>query len=228
MLFLGGFRSDMTGTKALYLSEQCSRSGQACTRFDYRGHGASSGAFTDGCIGDWADDALAILDRVVEGPAILVGSSMGGWIMLLVALKRLSRVKGLIGIAAAPDFTEDLIFAGLNAAQKAKLENNGRIDLPSPYGEPDPITQKLIDDGRQHLLLGNEIGLGCPVHLLQGQEDREVPWRTALNLAERISSRRVAIELIKDGDHRLSRDEDLLRLGRALGHMTDDVRAREA
>ncbi len=229
IMFLGGFRSDMTGTKAAFLADHCRVRGLAYTRFDYRGHGASSGAFEEGCIGDWADDAIEVLDRVVRKPAILVGSSMGGWIMLLVALARLARVRGLIGIAAAPDFTEDLIFAGFDRAQRRTLETDGIVDFPSPYGEPDPITRRLIEDGRRHLMLRDRIGIERPAHLLQGQADLEVPWRTALTLAERLESPDVVVELVKDGDHRLSRDADLARLGNALDRMveTTDTNSEE-
>ncbi|MEO1020379.1 MAG: alpha/beta hydrolase [Pseudomonadota bacterium] len=219
IMFLGGFRSDMSGTKAEHLAEYCKRHGYAYTRFDYRGHGASSAAFEDGCIGDWADDAVQVFDQVTQGPAILIGSSMGGWMMLLVARQRLARIKGLIGIAAAPDFTEELIFADFDERQKQTLQDEGIVYLPSQYGEPDPITRRLIEDGRNHLLLRSPIAIDCPVHLLQGQEDPDVPWRTALRLGERLTGRDVTIELIKDGDHRLSRDPDLGRLSDTLDRM---------
>lgn len=223
VLFLGGFASDMTGTKALRLEAHCRARGQAFTRFDYHGHGQSSGRFRDGTIGAWADDAVAVLDRVVEGPVVLVGSSMGGWIMLLVALARPERVKGLIGIAAAPDFTERLIRPALSAEQRATLARDGVLLQPSAYGEPLPITQALLDEGRDHLLLGAPIAIGCPVHLLHGQLDPDVPFQLGLELAQQLESRAVTVELVRDGDHRLSREADLRRLTAALDRMLEAV-----
>ena len=223
VMFLGGFASDMTGTKALYLEAHCRAAGRAFTRFDYRGHGASSGRFVDGTIGDWTADALAVLDRVVEGPVVLVGSSMGGWIMLLVALARPERVKGLVGIATAPDFTERLIRGVLTAEQAAVLAREGVLLQSSDYGEPLPITARLLDEGREHLLLDAPIAIGCPVHLLHGQADRDVPFGLALELADRLESRQVTLELVKDGDHRLSREADLRRLTVALERVLEAV-----
>jgi pimeloyl-ACP methyl ester carboxylesterase len=223
VLFLGGFASDMTGTKALRLEAHCRARGQAFTRFDYRGHGRSSGSFKDGTIGAWADDAIAVLDRVVEGPAVLVGSSMGGWIMLLVALARPERVKGLIGIAAAPDLTERLIREALTPEEVRNLERDGVLHQPSAYGDPLPITARLLDEGRDHLLLAAPIPIGCPVHLLHGQADPDVPFELSLELAQALASRRVTVELVKDGDHRLSREPDLRRLTAALDRMLEAV-----
>jgi pimeloyl-ACP methyl ester carboxylesterase len=223
VLFLGGFASDMTGTKALRLDAHCRARGQAFTRFDYRGHGASSGQFTDGTIGEWAADALAVLDRVVEGPALLVGSSMGGWIMLLVALARPERVKGLIGIAAAPDFTERLMKDAMTPEEAATLARDGVLLQPSEYGAPLPITARLLDEGRDHLVLDQPIPIGCPVHLLHGQADPDVPFELALELADRLESRAVTLELVKDGDHRLSREADLRRLTAALDRIVEAV-----
>ena len=217
VMFCGGFMSDMTGTKATALEAHCRRTGRAFLRFDYSGHGASGGAFRDGTIGGWRDDALAVLDRVASGPQILVGSSMGGWIVLLLALARPERVAGLVGVAAAPDFTEDLIWSTLDEAARRTLADAGEIVMPCDYGEdPYPITMGLIEEGRDHLLLGAPIALGCPIHLLQGMRDEDVPWRTALRIAEQVASEIVTVELIKDGDHRLSRDEDLDRLAAAV------------
>ena len=217
VMFLGGFMSDMTGTKASALEAHCRRTGRACVGFDYAGHGASGGAFRDGTIGRWRDDALAVLDSIARGPQILVGSSMGGWIMLLAALARPERVAGLVGVAAAPDFTEDLIWSGLDADARRTLRESGAIVLPCDYGDdPYPITMGLIDEARSHLLLRGPIPLHCPIHLLQGMADEDVPWRTALALAERVESTDVVVELVKDGDHRLSRDHDLARLCAAV------------
>jgi pimeloyl-ACP methyl ester carboxylesterase len=223
VVFLGGFASDMTGTKALRLEAHCRARGQAFTRFDYRGHGASSGRFEDGTIGSWTADATAVLDRVVEGPAVLVGSSMGGWIMLLLALARPERVQGLIGIAAAPDFTERLMRDVLTADEAAVLARDGVLLQPSEYGAPLPITTRLLDEGREHLLLDQPIAIGCPVHLLHGQADPDVPFGLALELADRLASRAVTVELVKDGDHRLSREADLRRLTAALDRMLEAV-----
>ena len=224
VLFLGGFASDMTGTKALRLEEHCRARGQAFTRFDYRGHGSSSGSFADGTIGLWASDAIAVLDQVVDGPAVLVGSSMGGWIMLLVALARPERVAGLVGIASAPDFTADLIEPALTAEQQAALADDGGFMLPSEYDEaPTPITRRLLEDGRQHLLLRAPIAIDRPVHLIHGQRDPDVPWPTSLRLAERLAAEDVTIELIKDGDHRLSRPQDLARITHAVDRIVASV-----
>ena len=217
VMFCGGFMSDMTGTKATALEAHCRRTGRAFVRFDYSGHGASGGAFRDGTIGGWRDDALAVLDRVASGPQVLVGSSMGGWIVLLLALARPERVAELVGVAAAPDFTEDLIWSTLDDRARQTLAETGEIVMPCDYGEdPYPITMGLIEEGRDHLLLGGPIALGCPIHLLQGMRDEDVPWRTALRIAEQVESENVTVELIKDGDHRLSRDEDLSRLTAAV------------
>ncbi len=217
VMFCGGFMSDMTGTKATALEAHCRRIGRAYVRFDYSGHGASGGAFRDGTIGAWRDDALAVLDRVASGPQVLVGSSMGGWIVLLLALARPERVAGLVGVAAAPDFTENLIWSALDDEGRRTLAETGEIVMPCDCGEdPYPITMGLIEEGRDHLLLRAQIAIGCPIHLLQGMRDEDVPWRTALQIAELVESERVTVELVKDGDHRLSRDEDLARLTAAV------------
>jgi pimeloyl-ACP methyl ester carboxylesterase len=224
VLFLTGFRSDMTGGKALHLERHCARAGQGYLRFDYRGHGASGGRFEDGCTGDWCEDALAILDRVIQGPVVLVGSSMGGWIMLLAALRRPERVRGLVGIAAAPDFTHDLILPGLTPGRRQLLHRDGVLLAPSAYGEPTPITRRLLEDGDRHLLLHGPIPIRCPIHLLHGQEDPDVPWQTSLRLAARLESPAVTVELVKDGDHRLSREEDLRRIAAAVDRVLEQTR----
>jgi pimeloyl-ACP methyl ester carboxylesterase len=217
VVFLGGFRSDMTGTKALFIEDYCRRHGRAYLRFDYFGHGESSGDFAAGTIGRWRDDAVAVIDSLTEGPQVLVGSSMGGWIMVLAALARPDRVAALVGIAAAPDFTADLLPKRLSATQLRELHDKGRIVLPSSY---DPAgflyTKALVEDGSRHLVLRGPVSLRCPVRLLHGMEDESVPWRQSLALAERLESTDVALTLIKGGDHRLSRDEDLARLARVL------------
>jgi pimeloyl-ACP methyl ester carboxylesterase len=216
VVFLPGFNSDMTGSKATALAAYCAASGQAFLRFDYSGHGASGGRFIDGTIGRWTKDSLAVIDQLTEQDIILVGSSMGGWIGLLVALARPERVRGLLGIAAAPDFTETLMWDAMLPAEQAALMRDGLMMIPSQYGDPTPITRALIEDGRTHKLLHAPIALDCPVRLLHGQNDPDVPWQTALRLAEQLASADVQVMLIKDGDHRLSRPADLALLTRIL------------
>ena len=216
VVFLPGFASDMQGAKALALDAFCAARGAAMLRLDYSGHGESGGAFADGTIGRWLADALCVIDRVAEGPLLLVGSSMGGWIGLHVALARPERVVGLVGIAAAPDFTETLMWGSMAPAERGRLLADGFLDVPSQYGPPLRITRALIEDGRRHCLLDGPIPLHRPVRLLQGQRDDDVPWETALKLAERIAGEDVRVTLIKDGDHRLSRQGDLALLGRTV------------
>ncbi len=212
VVFLPGFRSDMTGDKAMALAALCRARGQAMLLFDYSGHGASGGAFTDGTVGRWTADALAAVDALTEGPLVLVGSSMGGWIGLLLALARPERVTGFVGVAAAPDFTEALMWETMLPAERATLERDEVLYVPSAYGEPTPVTRALIEDGRTHLVMGGPIPLRCPVRLLHGQADADVPWETAVRLAERIEAVDVQVMLVKDGAHRMSRamDVDLL------------------
>jgi pimeloyl-ACP methyl ester carboxylesterase len=213
IVFLPGFRSDMEGAKALRLAAFAAARGQAMLRLDYSGHGASGGRFEDGTIGLWTADARRVIDGLTEGPVLLVGSSMGGWIGLNIAQQaRPERIAGFVGIAAAPDFTETLIWESMPETARARLLEEGVVHAPSAYGDPLPITRALIEDGRRHLCLGGSIPLRCPVRLLQGQRDADVPWRTALTLAERVESEDVHVILIKDGDHRLSREADLVAL----------------
>ena len=217
VVFLGGFASDMTGTKAGALEAACREAGRAYVRFDYSGHGASSGRFEDGTIGRWTEDALAVLDAVCEGRQVLVGSSMGGWIMVLAALARPDRVAGLIGIAAAPDFTEDLMWAGFGQDARRALETDGVWHEPSATGEtPLAITRALIDEGREHLVLRGPIAIACPVRLIHGMKDSDVPWTVSLRLAEALPSADVVLTLVREGDHRLSEPADLERLRRTL------------
>jgi pimeloyl-ACP methyl ester carboxylesterase len=223
VVFLTGFRSDMTGAKALHLEAHCARAGRAFLRFDYRGHGASGGRFEDGCIGDWRDDALTMLDEVVPEPVLLVGSSMGSWMMLLAALSRPEMVRGLVGLAPAPDFTRDLMAAKLTPEQAAALARDGVLLAPSAYGEPTPITARLLAEGERHLLLDQPIPFRGPVHLLHGQMDPDVPWQTSLRLAACLESAAVTVELVKDGGHRLSREEDLRRIAAALDRVLEQV-----
>ena len=217
VVFLPGFASDMEGEKARFVAAFCAARGQAVLRFDYSGHGASDGHFEEGTIGRWRHDALDVIDALSDGPLLLIGSSMGGWLALLVALARAPRLAGLIGIAAAPDFTEALIWAAMPFAARETLMREGRIMAPSAYGPPTPITRALIEEGRRHLLLEGPIALTAPVRLLHGQADPDVPWELSLRLAERITGGDVTVTLIKDGDHRLSRPADLALLGATLG-----------
>lgn len=225
VMFLTGFKSDMQGGKATALEDFCVSRGQAFTRFDYYGHGESSGAFEDGTIGRWADDAVHVLDNVTEGPQILVGSSMGGWIMLLCALARPARIAGLVGIAAAPDFTRDLIPPALTPDQLAALDAQGYCDIPNCYDDQEPyrIRKSLLDEGDKHLLLNGEIALDVPVRLIHGIEDADVPWQTALKISEQLTSRDVEIQFVKAGDHRLSEPHDLDRLTRTVGTLLESV-----
>jgi pimeloyl-ACP methyl ester carboxylesterase len=217
VVFLGGYMSDMTGTKATFLEDACRRAGRAFLRFDYQGHGESSGDFEDGTIGLWAADAIAALDALTEGPQILVGSSMGGWIMLLAALARPERVAGLVGIAAAPDFTQELMWDRFSDGVRATISAEGVYREPSPYGErPYTITRRLIEEGRDHLLLGGAIPLTCPTRLLHGMADPDVPYTVSLRLAERLAAADVEVQLVKAGDHRLSSAGDLDRLHAAI------------
>jgi pimeloyl-ACP methyl ester carboxylesterase len=225
ILFLPGFRSDMQGNKAQALSAHCRRRGQACTRFDYFGHGASSGDFRAGTIGCWIGDALAVLDRLTQGPQLLVGSSMGCWIALLVALARPDRVAGLVGIAGAPDFTEDLVWAKLDEGQRRQLKEQGEVTYDSAYEDGRvPFTRTLIEEGRNHLLLRGPIAHSCPVRLLHGMADPDVPYQTSLRLAERLAGGEVTLELIADGDHRLSRESDLTRILAAVDELSGKIR----
>ena len=216
VVFLPGFRSDMNGDKATALAAFCAERGQAMLRFDYSGHGVSGGVFEDGTIGQWTADALTAIDRLTDGKLILVGSSMGGWIALLAALKRPERIAGLIGIAAAPDFTQRLMWDSMTFEERARIQREGVLHIPSQYGAPTPVTLGLIEDGRAHLLLEGPILLDCPVRLLHGQDDPDVPWELALRTAERLTTKDLEIVLIKDGDHRLSRPRDLAVLRRTL------------
>jgi pimeloyl-ACP methyl ester carboxylesterase len=217
IVFLAGLRSDMTGTKATYLDEYCRHRGLSYVRFDYFGHGASRGDFADGSVGRWAEDAIAVIDELTRGPQILVGSSMGGWIMLLAARARPERIYALVGIAAAPDATEDLLWRRLNAAQRRELLASGSVTVPSEY-DPAGYTYHLdlIEDGRRHLVLRAPLALDCPVRLLHGLRDASVPWQTSLHLARQLAGRDVCVTLVKDGDHRLSTAADLARLAATL------------
>lgn len=222
VVFLGGFTSDMTGIKATTLERWCRGRGQAFVRFDYSGHGASSGQFADGTIGRWGDEALAVLDQLTEGPQILVGSSMGAWLMLLTALARPQRIAALLGLACAIDFTEYLLWERLDENLRERLRRERVISLPSAYGEPYIITLNLIEKAKQHQLLDRpELPITCPVRLIHGMKDADVPWQTSVRVMERLTSSDARLLLIKDGEHTLSREQDLLLLTRALGDLLD-------
>jgi pimeloyl-ACP methyl ester carboxylesterase len=233
LLWLGGFKSDMRGTKAEALDRWAEQHGRGCTRFDYSGHGESSGAFEDGTIGRWLEDSLAVFTRVCSGPQILVGSSMGGWLALLLARDLQRRggtarasVAGMVLIAPAVDFTEELMWKRFPAATKRELQQKGVWMRPSQYSEaPYPITLPLIEEGRRHLLLGEMIETGCPVRILQGVQDEDVPWQHALDLVARFARDDVVLTLVKDGDHRLSRPEDIERLLAAVAELSAAVEA---
>lgn len=224
IVFLGGFRSDMTGTKALWLEDWARARGRAFLRFDYRGHGASSGDFLDGAIGDWADDAGAAVSRLTEGKQILVGSSMGGWIALVLARRMPERVAALVGIAAAPDFTEAM-WSGMDQGQQRQLMEAGRIEQPSDYSdEPYVITRHLIEDGRENLVLASPLALPFPVRLLQGTADTDVAPSVALRLLDHIDCPDARLTLVKDADHRFSGPRELALIGKTLHGVTQAVR----
>lgn len=213
VVFLGGFMSDMAGTKALALEAHCRVSGQAYLRLDYAGHGESSGEFADGTIGSWRDDALAVIEDATEGPLLLIGSSMGGWIALLLALAMKDRVTGLIGIAAAPDFTDKLMWRDFTEEQRRGITENGSIELASDYGdEPYVITRALIEEGKTMALLDGEIDLDIPVRLIHGLQDNDVPPDWSMKIAERLTGDDVDVTMVKGGGHSLSEPADLKRL----------------
>lgn len=211
-VWLSGFNSDMSGTKVLSLEAWAQQQGVNFVAFDYSGHGLSDGDFADGTISAWREDALAVIDERTEGDLILVGSSMGGWLALLSAMARPERVKGLVLIAPAPDFTEKLMWPEFSATAKAEIIEKGRHMRPSDYGEPYPITRDLIEDGRKWQILDSDITFTGPVRILQGMADADVPWQHAQQLVSKMTSQDLVFSLVKDGDHRLSRDQDIARL----------------
>jgi len=218
--FFSGFMSDMSGKKVQDLADFCQARGQAMLRFDYRAHGQSEGIFAETGLQDWLDDALDVIDTT-QGPLLLVGSSMGGWIMLLAALARRERVVGIVGIAPAPDFTEELVWGQIGPAEREALMRDGMFAQPSAYSDqPYMISRKLIEDGRKLLLLRGPIALDCPVRLLHGMKDGDVPYDYSLRLARKLASPDVAVTLIKDGDHRLSRDQDLAQIRDAVASLS--------
>lgn len=215
VIFLGGFRSDMMGTKAEYLAQACARRGQAYLRFDYSGHGQSGGSFIEGTIGSWVGDALAVIDTLTQGPLIVIGSSMGGWIALRAALLRKERVKGLIGLAAAPDFTRSLP-ALMTQAQKEELESKGYFTEANDYDSDYIFTKKLLEEGEAHCMLDGPIAIDCPVRLIQGMKDADVPWQTAHRIAGALRTQDKKVYLREEGTHRLSSEEDLALLDRLV------------
>lgn len=227
VIFLPGFRSDMQGGKALALEAHCRAVGRAFLRFDYSGHGRSDGRFVDGTVGGWCSDVLDVLDTLATGPQVLVGSSMGGWLMLLAALARPQRIAGLVGIATAADFATRLMAQRLSAAAKATLERDGIVHLPSAYSpEPTPVTKRLVEEARQHELLDAPIPLRCPVRLIHGTADPDVPWQLSLDVMQKLEATDVELHLVKDGDHRLSSDHDLARLCRVAEEVCRLAEAR--
>lgn len=226
LFWLGGFNSDMRGTKALALDAWAEEHGRACVRFDYSGHGESGGAFIDGTIGRWLEESIAVFERFCRGPQVVIGSSMGGWMALLLARALATReaaatLAGLVLIAPAPDFTEQLMWNGFSDEVRQQIITNGVWMRPSEYGDgaPYPITRALIEEGRNHLLLGSAIELGCPVRILQGAQDPDVPWQHAFALAHRLPAEDVVLTMIQDGDHRLSRPQDIARIMAAVAEM---------
>jgi pimeloyl-ACP methyl ester carboxylesterase len=226
LFWLGGFNSDMKGTKALALDAWAEARGRACVRFDYSGHGESGGAFVDGTIGRWLEESIAVFEQFCRGPQIVIGSSMGGWMALLLAreiakgkVAKNASLAGLVLIAPAPDFTEELMWKGFSPEIRREIEQKGVWLRPSQYGEPYPITRALIEEGRNHLLLGGSIAVGCPVRILQGAQDPDVPWRHAFALAQRLPADDVVLTMIQDGDHRLSRPQDIARILAAVAEI---------
>ncbi len=227
VMFLSGFNSNMEGDKAMALERWCLHRGQQFTRFDYFGHGKSSGKFPEGTIGRWGDDALAILDAVTEGPQLLVGSSMGGWLMLLLAQQRAERIVGLLGLAAAPDFTQRLRDSGLRPGDREQLETQGYCEMPCDYddGEPYVISAGLLQEAEQHLLLGKPLAIDCPVRLIQGQMDSDVPWEVAMQLLSNIRGSDTEVILVKEGNHRLSGAADIRRMTDIVAQMLDAAKS---
>jgi pimeloyl-ACP methyl ester carboxylesterase len=227
LFWLGAFNSDMKGTKALALDAWAAEHGRACVRFDYSGHGESGGQFVDGTIGRWLEESVAVFEQFCQGPLVVIGSSMGGWMALLLARElarrqRSEMLAGLVLIAPAPDFTEELMWKGFSPQIRTEIESKGVWLRPSEYGDgsPYPITRALIEDGRNHLLLGSSIEVGCPVRILQGAQDPDVPWRHAFALVHRLPADDVVLTMIQDGDHRLSRPQDIARIIAAVAEIS--------
>jgi pimeloyl-ACP methyl ester carboxylesterase len=229
VLFCTGFNSDMGGDKAMAIAAWCRSQGRQFTRFDYSGHGASSGNFEDGTLGDWLEDALAIFDRVTSGQQIIVGSSMGAWVMLLLAVARSQRVNSLLAIAPAPDFTRYMLRERLSAAQVAQLAEDGYCQIDNQYddGQPYRIRRRLLEEAEQHEMLDTVIGIDCPVRIIHGQRDQDIPWQRSLQLVEALRSDDVELQLVKQGDHRLSTAVDIQRMLATLEQLVGQVGADE-
>jgi pimeloyl-ACP methyl ester carboxylesterase len=225
LFWLGGFKSDMCGTKALALDAWAAEHQRACVRFDYSGHGESEGEFVRGTIGRWLEESVAVFEQFCVGPQVVIGSSMGGWMALLLARELARRppsrasLAGLVLIAPAPDFTEELMWKGFSPEIRHQIETTGVWLRPSEYGDPYPITRNLIEEGRAHLLLGGAVEVGCPVRILQGAQDPDVPWKHAFALVHRLPAEDVVLTMIQDGDHRLSRPQDIARILAAVAEM---------
>jgi pimeloyl-ACP methyl ester carboxylesterase len=226
LFWLGGFKSDMCGTKALALDAWAAEHKRACVRFDYSGHGESEGDFVHGTIGRWLEESVAVFEQFCAGPQVVIGSSMGGWMALLLARELARRgasrasLAGLVLIAPAPDFTEELMWKGFSPEIRHQIETTGVWLRPSDYGDPYPITRNLIEEGRRHLLLGGAIEVGCPVRILQGAQDPDVPWKHAFALVHRLPAEDVVLTMIQDGDHRLSRPQDIARILAAVAEIS--------
>jgi len=225
LLWLGGFKSDMRGTKALALDAWAAEHNRAIVRFDYSGHGESGGDFADGTIGRWLEESVAVFEQFCAGTQVVIGSSMGGWMALLLAREIARRqfthatLAGLVLIAPAPDFTEELMWKSFSPDVRREIEAKGVWLRPSEYGDPYPITRHLIEEGRNHLMLGKAIEVGCPVRILQGARDPDVPWQHAFALAHRLPADDVVLTMIQDGDHRLSRPQDIARIIAAVAEI---------
>lgn len=235
LFWLSGFKSDMKGTKAVALDEHALRTGRACIRFDYSGHGESGGKFEDGTVSEWLEDALAVFISRAKGPQIVVGSSMGGWMALLLAralasdpsLSQNAKLAGLVLIAPAPDFTEELMWKNFSEEVRREIETTGKWERPSAYNDgPYAITKALIEDGRKHLIMGKPIQVNCPVRILQGVLDPDVPWQHAMKLVSCLAQDDVTMTLVKDGDHRLSRPEDIERLLKTVEDLASEISAK--
>ena len=223
LFWMGGYKSDMEGSKVMVLDAWATHTGNGCTRYDYSGHGVSGGAFTDGTISKWLEESLAVFDDQTSGPQVVIGSSMGGWLALLLVCAHVrrvglahSRIRGLVLIAPAVDMTKELMWDLFDDEAKQQMAETGVFSRPSDYGEPYEITRDLIEDGKQHLFGDDLIETGCPVHILQGIKDDAVPWQSAVDLVARLARDDVRLTLVKDGDHRLSREEDLALLVRTV------------
>ncbi|MEO1661063.1 MAG: alpha/beta fold hydrolase [Pseudomonadota bacterium] len=220
-VWLSGFKSDMSGSKVTVLEAWAQAQGHGFLAFDYSGHGLSSGAFEEGTISAWREDALAAIEGLTSGPLVLVGSSMGGWMALLAALALPERVAATALIAPAPDFTQKLMWPEFSPQQQAEILEQGETLRPSDYGDPYPITRALIEDGQQWTLLDEPISLSMPIRILQGKQDPDVPWQHAFKLVDALASEDLVFTLIKDGDHRLSRDQDIARLVKTCAELAD-------